>query len=500
MQDPKSSPVPNASTRRACILLAVVAVALHAANLLMIAWAPSVDGVPAWHMYDTRSYLDCADALISGQPMPTAFRERPLVPVLIVAARSLGLADWHALWPSVLLQFPATLAVAALAFRFVRRRWAAVAAAILYATLPNMFQYVPLLGTDALNAQFMIIALAATVGWADTGDRRLAVLGCLCWAGAQLARPTFFPVAVAMVPILLPLLWKRGQRLAVAIYLASCGVVPTVQAVVNYAAYGIASPSLTGAEFYHRVLAPKIRTEQRVSQGEPRSKVWTEERDVLAVADPDWRALRYYEAVPHDRESYRSHYDAVIAKNVDFVRSNRWWLVQGIPNPVYHQFLTPPRFRQAERAEDIRPGQDRFLLNLHKVAMIIAIMSLGALIRRFPLEFLGFAGVAALVLLPMGLMMWLRSSARLPLELLVIPIGMLGLSRVTTWAGLAVVGIAGIAPRLLFGASEAWMGGVILVVFVVTMFHSVVRAPWFRSAIAWRPDRAGRESKRPGER
>jgi hypothetical protein len=465
--------------------LALLAVALHLVNAAWIVKKSAALGILVYEMPDSGSYLSCAQALKDGVPFSPVFAERLLVPWLLYVLQGLGLPPVAFAGIPALLHGLVVPAVYLLTMAVTQRRPVAWTAAVLYVALPNLYQFGPEIGTDVLHAQLALLAVAATVLWSQGAGAGWWWGAVVCWPLAQMTRPSFFFVLPLLAMLAGPAWLDRSRRARAALLLLATLVAPLAVTWHNAKVYGVAAPSLTKPELLRRVMIPRINAFMRnAAQPQSMTDLFYEERDVLALADPDWAALRPYSIGPRDPEVFRRHYDALNEASQAYIDQHREWLFRSSFTALYQQFLTPPRFVSEYLAA---PAILTSVLNaLHKVALILIAAGLARLLVRSPCYVLSVSAMAFMLLAPLIFYLWVPTRARLPIELLMLPVLAFALFDVVCWALLGAVAVLGVGPRRLAGAGEAWLWGTALGAVVILLVYEL-RGAWK----SWRGARAG---------
>lgn len=459
------------SSLRLCLLaLALASVLCHSFHAWHIISRPT-SGPPAFHMYDTLSYLGDARALQAGEPMSPAFQDRPLLPSLIALFSRLNLPVWMTLIVPVLLQGALVHAIGFIAFFMSGRTATAGLAALLTAIYPNFYYSIPQLGTDAMGTQFMMLAIAAGLKWRNDSRKTWGFLSGFLWLCAQATRPTFMPIAALMPFLLWPLWQDKSRRKSLVLFMAFLTLFPLGLSVKNKILYGIPSANLTRPEMLSRCLVAKINTMKRhFEHPAPLSKYWEEERDRLAVQDADWAALDLYQPGKRDRGEFSQTYVRLVNRMNERVQQDSRWLWRGAHIPYYSLFLSrPPSFSPIPT--DTPPAfWQSWGLRLDKLFLLFSLMGIPVLLRRVPSIGLLWGGLLFLLLAPLVVFMWLLPATRLPVDALAIPVAALALSNPRSWILLATWGLIGILPCKLNLLPLPWCAVVLLAAITASFF------------------------------
>ena len=461
------------SPLRLCLLaLALVAVLSHSLHAWHLINRP-MSGPPAFHMYDTLSYLGDARALQAGEPMSPAFQDRPLLPCLIAFFSTFHLPVWTVLFVPILLQGFLVYAIGFIAFFMSGRAAVAGLAACLTAIYPNFYCSIPQLGTDAMGTQFMMLAIAAGLRWRNDSRRIWGFLCGLLWLCAQATRPTFMPIAALMPFLLWPLWQDKNRRKSLVLFMAFLTLFPLGLSVKNEILYGVPSANLTRPEMLSRCLVAKINTMKRHFENPaPLSKYWEEERDCLAFQDVDWAALKLYHPGNRDRGEFSQTYARLVNRMNEHVRQDSRWLWRGAHIPYYTLFLSrPPSFSPVQT--DAPPAfWQSWGLRLDKVFLLFFLMGMPILLRRIPSIGILWGGLLFLMLAPLVVFMWLAPATRLPVDALAIPVAALALSSLRSWTLLGAWALISWLPCKLGLMPFPWCAGVGLAAITASFFWS----------------------------
>lgn len=333
--------------RGACAVLvgvAVLAAALHAANLLYLASTLGCDApslacpadVDPWGAPDTRGYLRVADSLRERGPLATSYLARlPGYPGLLAAIIAITGQPTPVLWIAPLLAAAAAAAIAWIALLLTESVAAALAAGLLFCAWPNAYQFSSQLLTDASHAFLAVAAFASSLRWRQAERPGAAWLAGALWVAAQSLRLTFF----ALFAILPLLLWKREASRhylvgSIALWISTL-VVPAFVIVSNHHHHGVLSPSLSAAANLACYATPRLRMGRdegafsrmrsrclrRFEDKEPGPRIRAQMRYAFKTlgADPvattrsflhEIAAQTVFELRPHSREATRSLYPA----------------------------------------------------------------------------------------------------------------------------------------------------------------------------------------------
>ncbi len=456
--------------RHFLLALALAAVLAHAFHAWQVINRP-MSGPPAFHMYDTLSYLGDARALRAGEPMSPAFQDRPLLPGLISLSAKLNLPVWTALIVPVFLQGFLVYAIGFIAFFMSGRVTAAGLAALLTVFYPNFYCSVPQLGTDAMGTQFMMLAIAAGMKWRVDSRKTWGFLSGFLWLCAQATRPTFMPIAILMPFLLWPLWQDKSRRISLILFMAFLTLFPLGLSIKNGVIYGIPSANLTRPEMLSRCLVAKLNTMKRHSENPgPLSKYWEEERDILAVQDADWAALKLYHPGKRDRGEFSKTYVRLVHRMNEHVQHDSKWLWKGAHIPYYSLFLSrPPSFNPVPT--DTPPALwQSWGLRLDKVFLLFALMGIPIVLRRLPSIGLLWGGLLFLMLAPLVVFMWLAPATRLPVDALAIPLAALALSNPRAWTLLTAWALIGWLPYKLDLLPFPWCAAIWLAALSAAFF------------------------------
>ena len=449
------------------LCVSLLAVLAQAVNLCIVLGHESA-GRPAYHMYDTESYLINAQAWRDGVPFSPAFRERVLLPALIAWCKEMGLPEWSILWLPVLFQGCVVYALGWLAYFISRRAVVAVTTSILCVIYPSFYQYVPLLGTDALGTQFLVLGIVMVLYWAE--DKRMfwGFLSAGLWGLAQITRPTFFPVALIM-PFLLHSFWEsRKGRWVVGVFASSLLIIPLYLAGTNYLTYGVFRPTLTAPEVLSRSVVPKINALKRNSEVPGSlSKYWEQERDQKAYWSEDWQTLGLYEAGLKDRSDFRNAYQRLMESSQAYIKTNRNWFWRGALIPYYHLYLNqPPRYAAWDVSATNLNNQQLWFLRFDKMLVIFSLFGFIRLARFNPFMSIFWIGLCAIMLVPLVIFMWMPAATRLPVDAISLPLIAWALCDYKAWGGFLFWSVAGWLPWHI-GLTTAAGPGVVLLLAIL---------------------------------
>ncbi len=269
----ESGPRPGA-LRRSALALAALALLAHGGNLLYRAHAHGCDSPlllcpterGAWATGDYASYAAVADDIRARGLLRASYYQRtPGYPWLLHASRAVTGEVSPLRWLGPLGAALAAGAGSALAARASGQLAAGVLAGLLIALWPLGFRFSAALRPDGLHAFLAVAALAATFAWHRRARARDAALAALLWSLVQSLRPSFFPVAAA----LLPLLWRplrEPQRRAAALAVAGGTLcVPLFVVASNLAQHGAAVPTQVGSTNLACYAVPRLQ--QELGQG-----------------------------------------------------------------------------------------------------------------------------------------------------------------------------------------------------------------------------------------
>ena len=407
------------------LAVAALAAGAQALNLLHAASEQGCDptllrcseGIEPFSTADTDSYLELARSIRLQGFFTSDYTTRPAgYPLMLATSLLLTGKPLPALWLNVILAGLAGLAVAWLAVRFTGNKAAGIAAALLFACWPNVYQWSPLLLSDTPHAFLAVCAFAATLRWRDTARSRWALLAGAAWLATQALRPTFMAV-----PVLLPLLlWKRGGRrylaLSVVVWLTSF-IAPGFQLIQNEMRHGELFPAESPQSFVtlQCYASSRLRAELEDASFE-------ESRD---------GCLEAKRIDPH----------ATAARELDYLLSRPAPATVSYALEIFRQLRAPLRPFYYKRQAESYPSWWR----LGRGFMAFYWLTAGAgwllLLRRDRRTALFLAGLAAMVLLPAGLTHWVGARIRFPLDLLFLPVAVLT-------ATLAVTRLLQVSKRL----------------------------------------------------
>jgi hypothetical protein len=435
--------------------LAVMAHGIHLAFVVSQGDSPR----PAYFMYDSGSYIGDAQALLKGIPLSPAFQDRPMLAILIAISTKLGMPLWTALAVPVVLQGFLVYAMGFIGHFCSSRTSAASIATILAAIYPNFYYTIPLLGTDALGAQFMVLAIGAGLMWRKTLRWKWGAISGTLWLCAQISRPTFAPIVLLMPLLLWPLLWQRPLRRQLAIFALLLVAYPLALSTKNFGLYSIFSPNLTKPEMLSRCVVPKINTMKRhAEQPGPISEYWVDERDRKAVSDPDWISLGLYKTGKRDRNDFAATYKRLIHRMEEYIRLNPGWFSKAAHVTYFSLFLTHPPAYSPLSLRSPPPLWNQWGLRIDKLFLLFVPLGFCILLRRFPSLGLLWGALFTMMLAPLVVFMWLFPSTRLPVDALAIPLAALALSELRVWGLLAGWTLVGWLPLKLGISPPIWTG------------------------------------------
>jgi hypothetical protein len=297
-----------------------------------------------------------------------------------------------------------------------------------------------------LNTQFMLLAVALTLMWCARGVKAAWWGAGLCWMAAQLTRPTCFFIGPVLLVLLIPALVTGKRKAAILLTLMTL-IVPAGMSVFNYTMYRVAAPTLCKPELLHRAAVPHVKAFKRLQENGGRlSSYWYEERDVIASSDPDWKALQLYTPGFRDRETFKMHYDALIRKSESYLKNNRMWLIRTAWFPIRHVLFKAPSYYPARYSQPEGNQLHYFIWRGHILFLMFGCIGLIGAIRHHPFLVLFVLGVAAMVVLPCAFFMWVMSSARLPVDLLLLPFAAYAVLCIISWLIISLTGLAGWLP------------------------------------------------------
>lgn len=272
---PRSDPPRAAALRRVVLACALLALSLHGANLLYRARShgcasplllcPTERG--PWATGDYESYAAVAEEIAARGFLGASYYQRtPGYPLLLLASRTLSGEVSPLRWLGPLSAALAAAAGAWLAARAGGQLAAGLACGCLIALWPNGYRFSAALRPDGAHAFLALAALAATVAFRRGARRRDAALASVLWAAAQSLRPTFFPVAAALLPLLACGLRRPRSRAAALGLLGSTLCVPLFVIGHNYARHGAAVPTQVGSTNLACYAVPRLQ--QELGQGD----------------------------------------------------------------------------------------------------------------------------------------------------------------------------------------------------------------------------------------
>lgn len=473
---PERDPAIGRALWRTWLWLGVASALLHGLNLAYVLHQQRSTGIDLVGVAaDTRFYLNNGEALFDGRWLAPLYRERPLYSFLLGGLPRLGLPVSSVLWITVFLEIPATMAMGLLAWSAFRRRAISVVAALLYVVYPNTYQLGALLMPDLLHLQFGLMAIAASLAWV-TLDRKPALwAAALFWPLAHLTRPTLMPAIGLLVLLFDRSTWRR--RAGYAALAAAMMVWPLVNTALNRQWFGVTWPFLAQAELLHSGVVPRMKAWERNKTEGGITRLYTEEREIVARGNPDWIHLGYFEHKPPPADfgpTFRrlvSSAKEYIGKHPDAFRAVVW---DGF---VTVAILRPPRFHPQEWAdspdrERLYPDWSNALRRLFYVAMLL---TLGAVVPAVA----GGDRRAVLFLLALAMMTtsawttcwWDSHRVRVVFDCLLLPLLALGLCTAGVWAWTAAVLLLGYLPMRL-----GWFGpaGLAAVVILLALLQAAI--------------------------
>lgn len=231
-------------TRRALRLARPPRLSPHGASLLGVAaGALAVSLTAAWHVsargltlshYDAKAHLVVArrifDSLTPGWrqigavwlPLPHLINA---VPVQVDAWYRTGLSG---VVISMISFVAAATGLAALVLRTTGSRLAALAAAVVFATDPNLLYLQSTPMTEALLLGLLVAGVERLHRWVDTADRRTGSQAGLAFFGACLTRYEAWPATMAALGLAALLVWSRTGTLRAASALGRIALFPLV--------------------------------------------------------------------------------------------------------------------------------------------------------------------------------------------------------------------------------------------------------------------------------
>ena len=435
--------------KAACLLLAL-GFSLHAFHLRAILDLAGHSALNPMEMPDTNSYVSNADAMLHGGHLAPVFRERPLVPAILAGIHLLHMREECFLLLPLAMHLPAAWAVGFLAAWRSGRRGARLLGIASYFLAPAIYRYGVQISTDVLHVQLVLCAVACTVAWGQNPTWRRVATALGLWGLAQLARPTFFAAPALCVFLVPPAVWRSPARVRALALLAGLAVIPLSFSLANYFTYGIFSPTLSQAESGHRNVVARIRAlQQNERQPDRLSKLFFEEREVVAVSDPDWQALQLY-GTKGETKDFALHYRRLQDNTRSFNAANRAWMIDSSIMEIVHQFSQPPllRWPMTGVIPDL-PFEAGLAPRLHKTMLLLALVSLITFLRIRPGFTLFVLLTTAMVVLSCSFLWWESQRIRLPVEMLCAPVIAASLLRWRTYAALATGLLAYGAGRLL---------------------------------------------------
>jgi hypothetical protein len=391
--------------------LAAVALVLHGANVVYLLNAagcdapllacPAVNG--AWATNDTESFLNVAWEILVGGPLSATYVSRsPGLPSLLAAAMALTGQPTPAVWAAPVFAAMAAAATGWLGWALAGSRAVMIGSGLLYLAWPVLYQFAPLLMSDADHAFLVVAATAATWHWRNDQHPATAVGAALLWAAAQALRPTFLAL-----PLILPvLLWKRsaGRRYtaASALLWLSGWVVPLLLVTSN-TQHGVRSASASLPETVTCYALPRVQEQMGLGR----------------FADLREECFRRYEDMDIGAR--------VAAQNdlaATFVRSYPVAFGASLAGEALDQMLTGHKPYYFDRAAALYPA---FLswpgAAFMALYWLCAMGGIARAARRPELRSLAaFTLLAAgLVMVPAALSHWVGARLRLPVDLLCMP-------------------------------------------------------------------------------
>lgn len=406
---PLQTPAKRRNTWALWLAVAALAAAVQALNLLHVARAQGCDsallrcseGLAAFSTPDTRSYIEVGRSILHQGFLASDTTTRPAgYPLVLAASMRFFASPLPALWLNPLLAGAAAMAIAWLAVCFTGKPGAGLAAGLLFASWPNVYQWSTLLLTDTPHAFLAVCAFAATVRWRDTESPGWAFAAGVAWLATQSLRPSFLAL-----PLLLPLLlWKKksGRYLAlsVAVWLASC-IAPSFQLIQNELRHGALLPAQ--APHSLATLQCYASSRLRAELGEGR---FGELRD---------RCL----------DAKRLDPQASAKRELDYLLSKPGAAASSYADEIIRQLLWPLKPYYYPRQAGFHPTWWRLGSGFMALYWLAASAGWLLLLRRSPRVALFLGGVAAMILLPAGLTHAVGARIRFPLDLLFLPVAVL---------------------------------------------------------------------------
>lgn len=467
------------------LALGAVVMLLRAANIGYILHCAQRDGVEYYWGPDSTSNVQNAEALFDERPLQPIFRERIAYPFLLAVGQAAGLEYRALLWLTPPLEILAVPAMAWLAWTLTRRRSVAALAAVLYGLNPNAFQLSATLMPDWLNAQVMLLGLAALLDWARTGRRQSAWAAAVLLPLSQTIRPTLFLVIGPMAVLLWKGFWSPARRRLNLALCAAVLVYPAVNVGVNIRFYGVPNLLLSSGYQLHQVYVSYVRAlERNAEQPDSLTRLYFDEKHNVALNDPREILTDPYGHNPISPDFARN-YRSLVADSRAFLRA-RWplWLQAGFDG-LHRQLFYLPRIEPDGRATGLYPGWLGWAQKLHKPALFFAFCGVWLLIRRLPWGVtLFYAGCTAIIAMAVTGSWHDSVRVRVLVDLLYTPVIAAALLSRPAWLCLGGLAAVAYVPRRFFHLSAAYMVGATTVVLLGA-------AAWLLRVSGVRPEAAG---------
>ena len=429
----QNDPGMNRRTWGALLAIGLLAAVLHMIHLGVVLGAGAKDDMAYHHWSDTPTYLRMADAFAAGNRMPDpTYQERVLFPWLLEVFRSWTGQETAVLWVIALLELPATVALGALAFMLCGKGRAAVLSASLYALYPLTYKYGPLLQTDALHVQLLVMAMAATLWWVSAPRIRRGLVAGLLWALVLAVRPSAMP----LVPLLLLFgyfSWRRGSGVVAAISAGLPAVLFVAFWIVSNAiVFGIPRFSLHTPEFLKTWVVPYLDARSATLQGRGDFTPLFLKAQSEARNTDEWRALHF----PEDASAFTEAYRLSSEENAGALRGRRMEIARVVADSLPGLVAEPTRFHAYRTMESrcalpqvfLKAGH-WFLLGLFFAGLFQLFLMRRA--REYVVLFILFC-IASLPLAVLSVYFGLR--LRYPCDVLALPMAVIAM---TAWPGWA---------------------------------------------------------------
>ncbi len=416
---------PFATRRRIFVAtgMAVFIAVVHVLWITIFLWHEDRCGTQNYMTVDTGHYLLLSETLFDARPAPPIFRERLLLPVLMAVVRAVGLRETAVLYLLALLHMPVVLSVIYLGWIFSGKRAGGYVGAFLYGIYPNAFRYGVQIVPDMLHAQLAVCALAASVAFVRLPSWGRLVAGSVAWMCVLLARPTFYPVSLALAVLVWPCLRNPATRWSAVFLMASPLTIPLTFSISHALIYGVPTPSFGYIENIHRAVVPRMRMFERSWEepGRTWTELWSEERDRTAMQHPAWDQLALYYPAPVS-EGFATAYRQMMSDAHEYISKRpKLFVFSGLLEIKRILFHATPVYTVGRQAGAQHVA---WASRGHKMFLLLSCMGCLTAFARTTHRRLAAACLllVGLSLAPSVLTWWITSDRmRLPMDLLVMP-------------------------------------------------------------------------------